>query len=90
MASGPKQRCLVAARSSIAGEFSSASRVVDTLLDLRRLAGAESETATLVDSLLTSMPGQTVVNNEWWREALDSLEVASNADDLRSSAAVDA
>lgn len=90
MASDSTQRCLLAARSSITGEFSSATRVVDTLLDLRQLAVAGSETATLVDSLLASMPGRTVVSNEWWRNALDSLELATNTDDLRSSAAVDA
>ncbi|MGI9612554.1 MAG: hypothetical protein ACR2QO_06585 [Acidimicrobiales bacterium] len=90
MASGPKQQCLVAARTSIAGEFSSASRVIDTLLDLRQLAETESETAMLVDSLLESIAGRTVVTNEWWEAALDSLEIATNSDDLRPSTAVDA
>ncbi|MGI9614701.1 MAG: hypothetical protein ACR2QO_17455 [Acidimicrobiales bacterium] len=89
MASGPLHRCLVAARSSITGEFSSTSRIVDTLLDLRQLAGAESATATMVDSLLASMPGRTVVANEWWRSALESIEGAGETDELRPATAVD-
>ncbi|MDH3684269.1 MAG: hypothetical protein OEV40_30475 [Acidimicrobiia bacterium] len=74
MTVSPLHRCLVAARSAISGEFSSTSRIVDTLLDLRQLTQGESETAALIDSILATVPGRSVVTNEWWSGILDGLE----------------
>lgn len=74
MTASPLHRRLIAARSSISGDFSSTSRIVDTLLDVRQLAQAEPQTAALVDSILAAIPGQSVVPNEWWRAKLDELE----------------
>lgn len=80
----PLHRCLTAARSSISGDFSSTSRIVDTLLDLRQLAETESETAALVDSILAAIPGRSVVTNEWWTAQLDELEGNGHDDDRPS------
>ncbi|MEL7210427.1 MAG: hypothetical protein AAGK32_19715 [Actinomycetota bacterium] len=77
MTISPLQRRLRAARAVISGDFSSTSRVVDTLLDLRQIADDEPTTVALVDSYLAALPGPSVVTNEWWRDALDELDRAA-------------
>lgn len=74
MTVSPIHRLLVDARSSISGDFSSTSRITDILLDIRHLAESDPNTAALVDSILASIPGRSVVPNEWWRAQLDDLE----------------
>lgn len=74
MTVSPLHRFLTTARSTISGDFSSTSRVVDTLLDLRQLAHDEPEMAALVDSIMAAIPGRSVVTNEWWAAKLDELE----------------
>ena len=74
MTASALHRHLIVARSSITGDFSSTSRIVDTLLDVRQLCDAESDIAALVDSILAAIPGRSVVTNEWWTARLDELE----------------
>jgi len=62
------------ARAALHGDYVSVSRVADTLLDLRALAGDESALVDLIDQTLASMPGRSVAPNGWWAEALDAIE----------------
>ena len=66
---------LTEARAAVTGEYSSISRVVDALLDLRSLAGDREELVADLDRTIASMPGRTVTPNEWWVEQLDFIEI---------------
>lgn len=79
--------CVTEARSTIDGELVSTSRVVDVLLDLRQLWSESPPLVDLVDSMLASLPGRSVVTNEWWTAQLDVLE-AQLADDADASPAI--
>lgn len=63
-----------ASRSALHGDYVSATRVTDTLLDLRSLAAEAPALVALIDDTLASMPGRSVVPNQWWVEALDAIE----------------
>ncbi len=62
------------ARAALHGDYVSVSRVTDTLLDLRALAGDESALVELIDETLASVPGRSVAPNRWWADALDTIE----------------
>ncbi len=62
------------ARAAFHGDYVSVSRVADTLLDLRALAGDESALVELIDETLASVPGRSVAPNDWWADALDTIE----------------
>jgi hypothetical protein len=88
MTVNPFHECLVAARSAISGEFSSTHRIVDTLLDLRQLTQDAPETAARIDSMLATVPGRSVVTNEWWTAMLDELDRTVVDDHLSASSAI--
>lgn len=70
---------LVAAQvSTIDGELSTASRVVDALLDIRNAARVPAVRGA-VDEALSSMPGRTAVPNAWFLDKLHQLR-AHDAD----------
>ena len=64
-------------RDAIDGEACSRSRVMDALLDLRLDAGGRHDLTALIDGALADLPGKTLVPSEWWRERLDTLELAA-------------
>ncbi|MFT7599306.1 MAG: hypothetical protein ACI8TP_002235 [Acidimicrobiales bacterium] len=55
------------------GQLIDRGRVIDHLLDLRSAASDQEHLVTLLDSVLAELPGQTVVETEWWRATLDRL-----------------
>ncbi|MCB0995240.1 MAG: hypothetical protein KDB21_09135 [Acidimicrobiales bacterium] len=57
---------------SIEGELSTASRVVDALLDIRNLARTEA-VRTAVDDALANLPGRTAIANPWFLDQLHQL-----------------
>ncbi len=64
-------------RAAINGQLSDKSRIVNHLLDIRLDSQAPGIVA-VVDELLIEMPGLTVVENSWWRTALDRLQLAGS------------
>ncbi len=66
---------LTEARAAVTGEYSSISRVVDALLDLRSLASDREDLVAELDRTISTMPGRTVTPNEWWLEQLDHIEI---------------
>ncbi len=61
---------------SLDGEVSTASRVVDSMLDLR-LVGADNDLFVMVlDNALATMPGRTAVPNDWIRKTMEDLRGA--------------
>jgi len=62
-------------RAGLHGEYSSTSRVIDILLDLRALADDRQTLLAEIDHTIASVSGQTVTPNEWWVERLDSIEL---------------
>ncbi len=63
-------------RSSVSGELSSRSQVVDHLLDLRLAARSNPTVVAAIDALLADLPGQTTVPNGWWLGGLADIERA--------------
>ncbi|MDH3293088.1 MAG: hypothetical protein OER95_02070 [Acidimicrobiia bacterium] len=63
-------------RSSVDGELTGRSQVVDHLLDLRLAASANSAVVEIIDRLLADLPGRTTVPNEWWLGVLADVERA--------------
>ena len=61
-------------RSSVHGELSSRSQIVDHLLDLRLACRDSALALAMVDRLLGELPGRTTVPNAWWLEALLDIE----------------
>lgn len=57
---------------TIDGELSTASRVVDALLDVRNLARNEV-VRSAADQALRDMPGRTAVPNSWFLDQLHQL-----------------
>ncbi len=74
---------LISARAAVTGDLTSTSRVVDALLDLRQLAADRAQVVELVDDALASMPGRTVVRNEWYLDRLDRIEAALASTDAQ-------
>ena len=72
-------RSIADARSAVAGEVTSTSRVVDSLLDFRVAAGDDPIVVPLIDSILSTIPGRTVVTNDWWLARLDEILGASGS-----------
>jgi hypothetical protein len=69
---------LVALAGSLAtGELVDKARVIDALLDLRNAAPTAS-IVEVVDHLLTTAPGRTMVLANWWLGALDELSLAAD------------
>ena len=64
-------------RAAINGQLSDKGRIVDHLLDIR-LDSEATGIVAVIDELLTEMPGLTVVENSWWRTALDRLQLAAS------------
>ncbi len=56
----------------IDGELIDRSKVIDHLLDLRSVSPGLTFTAQ-VDRLLSDVPGKSVVDAAWWRQALAQL-----------------
>ncbi len=67
-------RSIAAFRAQVSGEYSSATRVVDALLDLRNFAAGSPALLDLIDSTIADIPGWFVVPNHWWRDHLDQIE----------------
>lgn len=63
-------------RARINGQLSDRNRVIDHLLDIRLDTG-DPAMVFVVDELLSSVPGLTVVDNSWWSDALDRIERAT-------------
>jgi len=61
--------------SSVDGELTSRSRVIDGLLDLRNAGDLGGELQTRVDELLRGVPGVTTVPNGWWLDRLEELRL---------------
>jgi len=61
--------------SSVEGELTSRSRVVDGLLDLRNAGVLGGSLQTRVDELLGGVPGVTTVPNGWWLDRLEELRL---------------
>jgi hypothetical protein len=61
--------------SSVEGELTSRSRVVDGLLDLRNAGVLGGSLQTRVDELLGGVPGVTTVPNGWWLDRLEELRI---------------
>ena len=64
-------------RDAIEGEACSRSRVVDALLDLRLESDGRLDLVELIDAALAELPGKTLVPASWWRERLDTFELAA-------------
>lgn len=64
---------VAALRAEIDGQLSDRTRVIDHLLDFR-LETTDVDRVSVIDRLLASVPGLTVVDNDWWRDALDQIE----------------
>ncbi len=61
--------------SSVDGELTSRSRVIDGLLDLRNAGDLGGELQIRVDELLRGVPGVTTVPNGWWLDRLEELRL---------------
>ncbi len=59
------------------GQLIDRGRIFDHLLDLRLEAGSDSSLVTLIDSVLSDVPGKSVVELVWWRETLDKIADAA-------------
>lgn len=70
------KRRVATLRAGIHGQLSDRNRVIDHLLDIRLETDDPGLVAT-VDELLSTLPGLTVVENEWWHQALDRIERAT-------------
>lgn len=66
---------LAQTRAAVSGEYSSISRVVDALLDLRSLAADRPVLVAMVDETIAAIPGRTVAPNQWWSDRLDGIEI---------------
>lgn len=62
--------------AKIDGEIIDRSRVIDHLLDLRLLTDDIAFTAQ-VDRLLGDVPGASMVDAAWWRQALAQLAAST-------------
>ncbi len=62
--------------ANIDGELIDRSRVIDHLLDLRIVSPGMTFTAQ-VDRLLGEVPGKSVVDAAWWRQALEQLAAST-------------
>ncbi len=65
-------------RTQIDGKLVDRNRVIDHLLDFRLDAAGTPALEEKVDVLLANVPGLTVVESEWWVEALDEIEARAN------------
>lgn len=65
-----------ASKQGLSGQLVDRGRVVDQLLDLRLAAEAQPGVLVMVDEMLSSIPGRTVVETTWWLDALDRLAAA--------------
>jgi hypothetical protein len=66
-------------RSAIDGQLSDRQRVIDHLLDVRLAASDAPAIVDIVDRRLSDVPGLTTVENSWWSEVLDELDLAAKA-----------
>ena len=55
------------------GKLIDRSRVVDSLLDLRLLATDDAAVRAAIDDVLGSVPGRTLVDADWYVDALGRL-----------------
>lgn len=55
------------------GKLLDRSRVVDALLDLRLLAADDPSVLDAIDALLGAVPGRSLVEAEWYVDALNNL-----------------
>ena len=62
----------------IEGQLLDKGRVFDHLLDLRLAADGNASATAAIDGLLASVPGKSVVETSWWREALTGLSDAAS------------
>ncbi|MEM9565620.1 MAG: hypothetical protein AAGA93_23560 [Actinomycetota bacterium] len=81
MNASPIHRTIANARTAVNGDFISTARVVDLLLDLRNLAGADRALVDEIDARLSSIPGRSVAPNEWWIDALQAIELLAGTVD---------
>ena len=65
---------ITAARARMDGDYTSTSRIVDTLLDLRGLSGGGAALVSTIDGMIMGIPGRSVAANDWWLEQLGHLE----------------
>ena len=65
-------------QNAIEGQLLDKGRVIDNLLDLRLAAEDNPAALAAVDALLGSVPGKSVVETSWWREALTGLSDAAS------------
>lgn len=80
---------IATARAAFHGDYVSVTRVADTLLDLRALAGDRSALVELIDETLASIPGRSVASNDWWADALDTIERVASGDPSAQLGSVD-
>jgi hypothetical protein len=66
-------------RSAIDGQLSDRQRVIDHLLDVRLAAPDAPAIVDIVDRRLSDVPGLTTVENSWWSDVLDELDLAAKA-----------
>ncbi|MEZ5375628.1 MAG: hypothetical protein R2733_03890 [Acidimicrobiales bacterium] len=59
------------------GQLIDRGRIFDHLLDLRLEAGADSALVSMIDGVLASVPGKSVVELVWWRDTLDQIADAA-------------
>lgn len=67
-------RAIAIHRETISGEYTSATRIIDALLDLRLMAADMPALTELIDSMMAEVPGWFVATNVWWTEQLDRIE----------------
>lgn len=78
MISPTVQSLLDAQRAEVHGEYTSISRLIDVLLDLRSMVEDRTELVSYIDEVIRSVPGRSVATNEWWLLQLDLLEIEAN------------
>ena len=74
-------------RSTVSGEYTSTTRLVDAALDLRLMAADDAEVVAVLDGVLAEVGSYTITANEWWLGKLEELESLARRDDRNQLAA---
>ena len=64
---------------AVDGKLLDRSRVIDSLLDLRLLAGDQPDVRSAIDEALGTVPGRSLVDAEWYVDVLGRLATVGDA-----------